>query len=75
MRSQLEQVKRRVDYEEIGGAPLLGIHGVGLIAHGRSSSRAILNALSGAEAFAAQHLEADLTLAAGRGAALFRNAS
>ena len=43
LRGQLEQVKKRVDYEEVGGAPLLGIHGVGVIAHGRSSPRAILN--------------------------------
>jgi glycerol-3-phosphate acyltransferase PlsX len=72
LRSQLDQVKRRVDYEEVGGAPLLGIHGVGVIAHGRSSPRAILNALSGADAFAAQRLEDDLTAAALRGVALFK---
>jgi glycerol-3-phosphate acyltransferase PlsX len=67
MKSQLEQVKRRVDYEEVGGAPLLGVHGVAMIAHGRSTHRAILNALSGAEAFAGQHLEEDLAAAARRG--------
>ena len=72
LRGQLEQVKKRVDYEEVGGAPLLGIHGVGVIAHGRSSPRAILNALSGAEAFAAQRLEDDLTAAARRGVDLFK---
>jgi glycerol-3-phosphate acyltransferase PlsX len=71
MRSALEQVKKRVDYEEVGGAPLLGIHGVGVIAHGRSSARAIENALSGAEAFAAQRLDEDLAAAARRGAQLF----
>ncbi len=71
LRAQLEQVKKRVDYEEVGGAPLLGIHGVGVIAHGRSSAVAILNALSGAEAFAAQRLEEDLTAAARKGAELF----
>ena len=72
LRSQLDQVKKRVDYEEVGGAPLLGIHGVGVIAHGRSTPRAILNALSGAEAFAAQQLEDDLTAAARRGIDLFK---
>ena len=71
MKSSLEWVKRRVDYEEIGGAPLLGVHGVAMIAHGRSSDLAILNALSAAEAFAAQHLEEDLTDAARRAVALF----
>jgi len=67
MRAQLEQVRRRVDYEEVGGAPLLGVQGVAMIAHGRSTHRAILNALSGAEAFAQQHLEEDLAAAARRG--------
>jgi glycerol-3-phosphate acyltransferase PlsX len=67
MRSQLDQVKKRVDYEEVGGAPLLGVRGVAMIAHGRSTHRAILNALSGAEAFAQQHLEEDFAAAALRG--------
>jgi phosphate acyltransferase len=71
MKSQLDQVKRRVDYEEVGGAPLLGVRGVALIAHGRSTHRAILNALSGAEALALQHLEDDLSGAARRGEELF----
>jgi glycerol-3-phosphate acyltransferase PlsX len=71
MKSSLEQVRKRVDYEEVGGAPLLGIKGVGLIAHGRSTHRAILNALSGAETFAQQHLEEELGAAARRGSALF----
>src|SRR5918911_179436 len=72
MKSQLEQVRKRVDYEEVGGAPLLGVRGVAMIAHGRSTDRAIVNALSGAEAFAQQHLEEDLTAAARRGEELFR---
>jgi len=72
LRSQLEQVKKRVDYEEVGGAPLLGIRGVSVIAHGRSSPRAILNALSGAQAFAEQRLEQNLSEAARRGEELFR---
>ena len=67
------QVRRRVDYEEVGGAPLLGVDGVGLIAHGRSSARAILNALSGAEAFAAQKLSGELAAAAGRAANLLED--
>jgi glycerol-3-phosphate acyltransferase PlsX len=71
MKSSLEQVRKRVDYEEIGGAPLLGVHGTAVIAHGRSTARAILNALSGAELFAEKRLEEDLTAAARRGATLF----
>jgi phosphate acyltransferase len=75
MRSSLEQVKKRVDYEEVGGAPLLGIKGTGVIAHGRSTPRAILNALSSAQAFAAQRLEEEFAAAAQRAEALFRAAS
>lgn len=37
--------KKRVDYAEYGGAPLLGLNGTGIICHGRSSSRAIKNAI------------------------------
>jgi len=41
----LEAVRRRMDYSEIGGAPLLGVNGVSVICHGASSSRAIMNAI------------------------------
>jgi glycerol-3-phosphate acyltransferase PlsX len=36
---------RRVDYAEYGGAPLLGINGIGIICHGKSSAAAIKNAI------------------------------
>jgi glycerol-3-phosphate acyltransferase PlsX len=42
---RLEPVRRRMDYEETGGAHLLGTTGVVVIAHGSSSRRAIANAL------------------------------
>jgi len=38
--------KRKLDYEEYGGAPLLGIDGVCIICHGGSSPKAIKNAIS-----------------------------
>lgn len=37
--------KTRVDYAEYGGAPLLGLNGVGIVCHGRSSAKAIKNAI------------------------------
>lgn len=37
--------RKRVDYAEYGGAPLLGINGVGIVCHGASSSVAICNAI------------------------------
>jgi glycerol-3-phosphate acyltransferase PlsX len=38
-------LREKVDYSEYGGAPLLGVDGPCLIAHGRSTSRAIRNAI------------------------------
>ena len=38
-------LKKKVDYSEYGGAPLLGVNGACLIGHGRSSARAIRNAV------------------------------
>ena len=38
--------KKKVDYAEYGGAPLLGIDGVGMICHGGSNSKAIMNAIN-----------------------------
>ena len=36
---------RPLDYSEHGGAPLLGVNGVSIISHGKSSPRAIMNAI------------------------------
>ncbi len=40
-----EQVRKRLDYREYGGGPLLGVDGVVIVAHGRSDSLAIKNAI------------------------------
>jgi phosphate acyltransferase len=39
------RLRTRLDYAEYGGAPLLGVNGVVIIAHGSSSSMAITNAI------------------------------
>jgi len=44
-RPELERVFGQLDYSEHGGAPLLGVRGVSIISHGRSSPRAIKNAI------------------------------
>jgi glycerol-3-phosphate acyltransferase PlsX len=41
----VKQLKRRYEYKEFGGAPLLGIRGACIICHGSSDDRAIRNAL------------------------------
>jgi phosphate acyltransferase len=43
--------KKRVDYSEYGGAPLLGVRGVCIICHGRSNGNAIRNAIRVAKEF------------------------
>jgi phosphate acyltransferase len=44
-RRAFRRFSRRVDYSEYGGAPLLGVAGVCLVGHGRSSAKAIRNAV------------------------------
>ncbi len=46
--SELRKVKRRLDYAEYGGAQLLGVEGVTVIAHGRSNARAVFSAIRAA---------------------------
>ena len=45
LKQRLVEFKKSVDYSEKGGAPLLGINGVCIIAHGGSNSKAIKNAI------------------------------
>lgn len=51
-RKQLRAVRNALDYAEYGGAPLLGVDGTVIIAHGRSDRRAIRNAVKVAAAAA-----------------------
>ncbi|NMB15614.1 MAG: phosphate acyltransferase PlsX [Firmicutes bacterium] len=53
----LRSIVRRLDYTEYGGAPLLGVDGTCIIAHGSSNAKAILNAIR----VAAQAVETSLT--------------
>jgi len=41
----IQRLRKRVDYRELGAAPLLGVDGVVLIAHGRSDAKAIYGAI------------------------------
>ncbi len=55
-RSAYTDFKKRVDYSEYGGAPLLGVKGVCIICHGRSDSNAIKNAIRVAADFASSNM-------------------
>jgi phosphate acyltransferase len=45
-RRAFRRFHRRVDYSEYGGAPLIGLDGLCVIGHGRSSAKAVRNALA-----------------------------
>ncbi len=48
LKSSLSEAKKSIDYSEYGGAPLLGVNGLVLISHGRSSPKAIKHAIRAA---------------------------
>lgn len=45
LRPALRDLRKRMDYAEYGGAPLLGVQGVCIISHGASDEKAIMNAV------------------------------
>ena len=49
MRKAFSNVKKKMDYAEYGGAPLLGVDGVCMIGHGSSKGDAFKNAIWAAE--------------------------
>ncbi len=50
-RKAFRQFRKQVDYSEYGGAPLVGVAGVCVVGHGRSSAKAIENAVALATRF------------------------
>jgi glycerol-3-phosphate acyltransferase PlsX len=66
-RRALRRFRRRVDYSEYGGAPLLGVAGVAIVGHGRSSAKAVRNAVAMAYRFAStrfiERVEQDIAAA------------
>jgi glycerol-3-phosphate acyltransferase PlsX len=45
LRPSLRAIRKKIDYSEYGGAPLLGVNGISIICHGSSSAKAIRNAV------------------------------
>jgi phosphate acyltransferase len=56
LRPAFRSIRRRLSYEEVGGVPLLGVNGVCVVAHGRSTPYAIQNALRAAAQCVELHL-------------------
>jgi glycerol-3-phosphate acyltransferase PlsX len=55
-RRAFQRFKQRVDYSEHGGAPLLGIKGVVVVGHGRSTPQAVENGIALAARLATEQL-------------------
>ena len=55
-KAAFRRFKQRVDYSEYGGAPLLGVKGCVIICHGRSSAKAVKNAIKFAAEFSRQNI-------------------
>lgn len=66
-RKAFKNFKKRLDYSEYGGAPLLGVRGACIIGHGSSNETAILNAIRVASQFAqadvSHHIEVAIAAA------------
>jgi phosphate acyltransferase len=62
-REALELMKKRIDWREVGGAPLVGVNGVGLISHGRSDALAVENAVRRAGDAARTHFTDEIAKA------------
>jgi glycerol-3-phosphate acyltransferase PlsX len=57
LKGAFDDIKKRMDYDEYGGAPLLGVNGGCIICHGRSNAKAIKNAIRVAHEFAANRID------------------
>jgi len=55
--SAFDGLKKRMDYSEYGGAPLLGVRGGCIVCHGRSNAKAIKNAIRVARDFAVNRID------------------
>jgi glycerol-3-phosphate acyltransferase PlsX len=62
-RPALETMKRRMDWREVGGAPLVGVNGVGYISHGSSDALAIENSIRRAGEAARSHFTEEIAQA------------
>jgi glycerol-3-phosphate acyltransferase PlsX len=55
-RRAFRRFRKRVDYSEYGGAPLMGVAGLCIVGHGRSSVKAVRNAVAMASRFVSSNV-------------------
>ncbi len=60
LKGAFDDIKKRMDYSEYGGAPLLGINGGCIVCHGRSNAKAIKNAIRVARDFAMNRIDSKI---------------
>lgn len=60
MKGPFRALRKRADYSEVGGAPLLGVNGVVIICHGSSKAHTLRNAIKHAQECAEQKLNAKI---------------
>jgi glycerol-3-phosphate acyltransferase PlsX len=65
VRTPLRQSLKDMDYEEVGGVPVLGVNGVSIIGHGRSTPKAIKNMILRAYEVAISQLNVSIERAVG----------
>jgi glycerol-3-phosphate acyltransferase PlsX len=62
-RRAFKEFKKRLDYSEYGGAPLLGVRGVCIVGHGSSNEKAIMNGIRVTAEFAQAEVNASIEAA------------
>lgn len=71
LRDAFRRLKGKLEYEERGGAPLVGVDGVAIVCHGRSNARAIENAIKVAGHFAESALPNEIAASIAKHAPLW----
>jgi len=62
-RPAFRQFRKKIDYSEYGGAPLLGVAGTGMICHGGSNAKAVMNAIRLARDYVAKRVNDNMVTA------------
>ena len=60
LKPTLQMIRRRMDYSEYGGAPLLGVSGDCVIGHGSSNAQAFKNGIRVVESFARKDISGQI---------------
>ena len=65
-RTAFNAFRKRLDYSEYGGAPMLGVRGVCIVGHGSSNDKAVMNGIRVAAEFASAEVNAGIEAALGK---------